>query len=95
MPDEKEPWDVVLRRVLDAARQRYEKEMDEDRRGFDLDAAQELLRNLGHAHPQLTITWLLATVDLLAYKMGDDLVTPRNAETAAYYALRHAQRGLH
>ena len=93
-------WDVALLDELEAARQGYKRETDEeDWRCFDLDAAKVLLSNLSFEHPQLTMAWLRAAADHIPYliqsQIGPDPIPTRTAEGEAYAALRFALLGRH
>lgn len=99
MRDQKS-WDVALLDELEAARQRYKRETDEeDWRCFDLDAAKVLLSNISFNHPQLTMAWLRAAADhipsMIQSPIGPDPISTRTAEGEAYSALRFALLGRH
>lgn len=73
MPDRGDTPDV-LRRILEAAREQYAQETQQDPRCFDFDAATELIFNMTGPAPQATVKWLYAIAHLIsAEHRGGDL----------------------
>ena len=66
MPDHGDTPDVILRRVLAAARRRYALEAQQDPRCFDYDAATELIFCMTGPAPQATAQWLRTLADIIA-----------------------------